>query len=75
MHFNQDKCQVICITRRKDKTKPIYSLGGQFRSVESAKDLGVTISSDLSCGRHVLATVNKANMILGIIKQSIETNT
>ena len=74
MHFNPDKCEVIRITHRKDKTKPIYSLGGQFRSVENTKDLGVTISSDLSWGKHVFATVNKANMVLGIIKRSIGTN-
>lgn len=74
MHFNPDKCEVMRITHRKDKTKPIYSLGGQFRSVENTKDLGVTISSDLSWGMHVFATVNKANMVLGIIKRSIGTN-
>lgn len=28
MHFNPDKCEVMRITHRKDKTKPIYSLGG-----------------------------------------------
>lgn len=26
-HFNLDKCKVMRITHRKDKTKPIYSLG------------------------------------------------
>ena len=62
MHFNPDKCEVMRFTHRKDKTKPIYSLGGQFRSVENIKDLGVTISSDLFCGKHVFATVNKAKM-------------
>ena len=62
------------ITHRKDKTKPIYTLGGQFRSVRNTKDLGVTISSDLSWGMHVFAMVNKANMVLGIIKRSIGTN-
>ena len=74
MHFNPDKCEVMRITHRKDKTKPIYLLGGQFRSVENTKDLGVTISSDLSWGMHVFAMVNKANMVLGIIKRSIGTN-
>lgn len=46
----------------------------QFRSVENTKDLGLTISSDLSWGKHVLATVNRANMVLGLMKRSIETN-
>ena len=49
-HFNPDKCEVMRITHRKDKTKPIYTLGGQFRSVRNTKDLRVTISSDLSYG-------------------------
>ena len=74
MHFNLDKCDVMRITHRKDKTKPIYTLGGQFRSVRNTKDLGVTISSDLSWGMHVFVTVNKANMVLGIIKRSIGIN-
>ena len=69
-----DNCEVMRITHRKDKTKPIYSLGGQFRSVENTKDLGVTISSDLCWGIHLFATANKANMVLGIIKRSIGTN-
>ena len=28
MNFNPNKCEVMRITHRKDKTKPIYSLGG-----------------------------------------------
>ena len=74
MHFNPDKCEIMHITHRMDKTKPIYTLGGQFRSVRNTKDLGVTISSDLSWGMHVFVTVNKANMVLGIIKRSIGIN-
>ena len=74
INFNPDKCEVMRITHRKDKTKLIYSLGGQFTSVENTKDLGVTISSDLSWGKHVFAKGNKANIVLGIIKRSIGTN-
>ena len=48
MHFNPDKCEMMHITHRKDKTKPIYSLKGQFRSVDNTKDLGVTISPSLA---------------------------
>ena len=74
MHFNPDKCEVMRFTHRKDKTKPIYTLEGQFRSLRNTKDLVVTMSSDLSLGMHVFATVNKANMILGIIKRFIGTS-
>ena len=75
MHFNPDKCEVMRITHRKDKSRPVYSLGRQFRSVENITALGVlTTCSDLSWGNHVLATVNKANMVLGIIKRSIRKN-
>ena len=47
MHFNPDKCEGTRITRRKDKTKPIYSLGGQFRSV----DLGRRAKARISVSR------------------------
>ena len=70
MHFNPDKCEIMRITHRKDKTKPIYTLGGQFRSVRNTKDLGVTMSSDMSLGIYVFATVNKANMVPGIISRT-----
>ena len=72
MNFNPDKCEVMRITHRKDKTKPIYSLRGQFRSVEDTNDLGVTISSDLSRGKHVFATVNNANMVLGCVFAALQ---
>ena len=37
-----------------------YSLGVQLKSVESFKDLGITINYDLSWGKHVSYIVNKA---------------
>ena len=45
-----------------------------MKSTENTKDLVVTISFDLSWGMHVFAMVNKANMVLGIIKRSIRPN-
>ena len=41
---------------------------------ENTKNLGINISSVLSWGKHVLATINNANMVLGIIKRVIQTN-
>ena len=41
------------------------------KSVESVKDLGVTINYDLSLGKHVYYIVNKTNKVLGAIKRSL----
>ena len=43
-----------------DRSKSSYSLGVQLKSVESFKDLGITINYDLSWGKHVSYIVNKA---------------
>ena len=72
--FNPEKFEVMHATHSRDRSKPSYSLGVQLKSVESVKDLhgvGVTINSDLSCGKHVSYIVNKANKVLGVIKQSL----
>ena len=69
--FNPEKCEVMRVTHNRDRTKPTYSLGAQLKSVESAKDLGVTISYDLSWSKHVSHIVSKANKVLGVIKRSI----
>ena len=37
----------------------------------SVKDLGITISHDLSWTSHVVEVVNKANKVLGLIKRTI----
>ena len=58
-------------THSRDGSKPSYSLGVQLKSVESVKDLGVTINYDLSWGKHVSYIVNKANKVLGVIKRSL----
>ena len=72
--FNPEKCEVMHATHSRDRSKPSYSLGVQLKSVESVKDLhgvGVTINSDLSWGKQVSYIVNKANKVLGVIKQSL----
>ena len=58
-------------THSRDRSKPSYSLGMQLESVESVKDLGVTINYHLSWGKHVSYIVNKANKVLGVIKRSL----
>ena len=69
--FNPGKCEVMRVTHDRDWTTPSYSLATQLESVKCAKDLGVTISYDLSLSKHVCHIVSKANIVLGVIKRSI----
>ena len=61
MTLNADKCESTRITHSRDNTSPDYTLGGKsLKSVRSVKDLGVTLSSDLSWNKHIGITTNKA---------------
>ena len=72
MTFNADKCESTRITHSRDNTSPNDTLGEKsLKSVQSVKDLGVTILSDLSSNNHVGITTNKANKVLGIIKRTV----
>ena len=59
--FNPQKCEVMRITYKQDKSKhPYYMWNAELKSVDSCKDLGVYVSRDLSWSNHVDAIVNKA---------------
>ena len=62
------------ITHSRDKSATNYTLGKSLKDVDIFKDLGVTISKDLSWGNHISASVNKANKVLGFIKRSVGTS-
>ena len=47
LRFNADKR--MCITHTRDKSLTQYMLDNHLKDVKSFKDLGVTISKDLSC--------------------------
>ena len=73
MSFNPSKCQVLHITRAKCPIQTKYILHGTVPdSVPSAKDLGVTISDDLSWSRHINTISKKANQTLGSLKRNIK---
>ena len=71
LRFHPEKCQVMRAMHSRDRSKPSYSLGVQLKSVESVKDLRVTINYDLSWGKHISYIVNKANKVLCVIKRSL----
>ena len=55
------------VTHNHDKSVPNYSLvtrGERLSSVGTVKDLGITISQDLSWTLHVVEVVNKAKALV-----------
>lgn len=71
--FTADKCESMRITHTRDNSITQYILDKPLKDVKSFKDLGVTISKDLSWDNHISITVNKANNLLGLIKRSVGT--
>ena len=75
MALNPDKCEVIRITNKKKPTLFKYTLHGiSLKETDSAKYLGVTITKDLSCSKHINQITTKANHSLNFIKRNIQTN-
>ena len=74
LNFNAKKCEIMQVTHNRDKSVPHYSLvllRERLSSVSTVKDLGITISHDLSWSLHVVEVVNKVNKVLGLIKRTI----
>ena len=69
LKFNASKCKVFTVTRRKSAVIHEYHLGDVIlERVQEEKDLGVSISSNLSWDLHVRRIVLKANRMLGLLK-------
>lgn len=69
--FNADKCKVLSVTRKHNPIVAKYVVDDRaVQHVSSQKDLGVTISSDLSWNIHIHEQVTKANRLLGMVKRS-----
>ena len=73
LRFNAKKCKSLHIGRNNPRHQYyMYESGIQVpvEQVESEKDLGVTFESTLRFDHHILNCVNKANRMLGLIKQT-----
>ena len=69
LKFNTDKCEVMCISKKNDYSSPQYHLcGNQLKAVSGVKDLGIYITSNLSCSMQASKCTNKANTVLGFIR-------
>ena len=75
MEFNPGKCQVIHITHSKSPVKSRFFMHNQeLESVDAAKNLGVTITKDLSWDIHILNNITStANKTLGFVKRNVIT--
>ena len=71
LKFNASKCKVLSITRKHHRLVADYVINGKsLEHVNSQKDLGVMISSDLKWNKQTYEKVSKANRMLGMIKRS-----
>jgi hypothetical protein len=51
--FNMEKCETMRLTHSNDTLKSSYTLGTSIlKDTESFKDLGVTVSHDLTWSKH-----------------------
>ena len=74
MQFNIDKCFILRVGRPKHKLVHLYPLHNQNLSeTDSAKYLGLTITSDLQWNQHINNITNKANSrpILGLLRRNL----
>ena len=75
MEFNIDKCQILRVTHKHDPLYHEYTLHGKIlESVDSAKYLGVTITSDLPWNQHISNIVTKGNQTLGFLRRNLRIN-
>jgi len=72
MEFHPDKCEIISITRKQKPALYPYTLHGQqLKHVDVVKYLGIQISHDLCCYKHIDHITAKANSTLNFLFQNI----
>ena len=74
------KFETMRITHKQDQSKGSYALWIQMvkvylRSVKNFKDLGITVSYDLSWSDHINEVVKKASRVLGVTNRLLWSKT
>ena len=63
LKFNAQKCTVLSVTRKRNPIVAEYVINGRpLQHVSQQKDLGVTVSSDLTWSYHIHEQITKANL-------------
>ena len=71
LSFNELKCSVICFTRSQQTTSPSYSINNTtISSVNTQKDLGVILSSDMQWRPHYTLITQRAYKMLGLVRRT-----
>ena len=74
MEFHPAKCNVLRITRKKNRITFPYTLHGHvLEEVASAKYLGITMTNNMTWNEHIGKTASKANKELGFLRRNIKT--
>ena len=69
--FNTSKCEVLTVTRKRHPFRYDYKLNNNsLKHVTQVKDLGVTISPDLTWDTHINAILAKANRMLAFLRRN-----
>ncbi|XP_022806378.1 uncharacterized protein LOC111343455 [Stylophora pistillata] len=74
LYFQPIKCHNLKISRKKTSLQRIYNLNNTaINLVTKERDLGLTVTKDLTWNQHIIQTVSKANKLLGFIKRNCHT--
>ena len=75
MELNTQKCQVITVSRKRNKIQHQYSLNNTpLTAVNSSKYLGITITPDLKWNQHINNICQKANNTLAFLRRNLRIN-
>ena len=75
LYFNVSKCKVMHIGNKNPNNTyymKIEKTSQRIEDCQSEKDLGITFDNKLTFDRHIDATINKANQMLGVIKRTFD---
>ena len=73
LYFNGTKCKVLHIGKNNPGTQYNMKIDVNTTDItkcEEEKDLGVIFDKDLSFDRHITTVINKANIMIGIIRRT-----
>ena len=67
--LNSQKCKILHLGHNNPNQNYIMD-GKPLENVDAERDLGVLVDSNLTFRRHISATIQKANQMLGIIRRA-----